>query len=239
MAVDIFDETPIAIPKSERAGIVARQFQRAAEQFRDPPGNGSDFAFSHIVTCGEWLIDAREKGLIADRHADLIAIIDGTASPWDCFYTLAAGGMGKLETQKADGTWKEIGKPAGGYMARLNRGHHDLPPMERYAALCERIASIIEADANTTPNPIKCDSSTRSIHIDGKPFIRGLKEEQFAFVQALADAWPERLSFPKIRKTSIHLKKINQNRLMESLPPKLADIIDSNSQGYLLKLPAR
>ncbi len=170
----VHDETPIQIPRPELAGIFARRFKAAAEQFRRPTpgtrlerlhlGNERYAEYPAVLPgkCGQWLIDANEAGLIGDRHRQLLDLIDwhtqaNTPKPdnRESVYMRCAGNLfidicgghtitGTLRGEDERGRLIiEDARETGGLLPRLDPSHLKLSEVERYAATCEWLASII------------------------------------------------------------------------------------------------
>ncbi|MBL8864820.1 MAG: hypothetical protein JNK93_04590, partial [Planctomycetia bacterium] len=177
----------------------------------------------------------RRDGHIADNRVELAKLIDWYAAaepneldrtPYDLFFDFSGAMFGCLSTKDKAGNLRPFGRtPEGFTMFKLNKGHRDLSALERLAATCEYIADIIEADANTTPKPFKCDPGTRSFYIDDMQPFRGLDEVVFAYIAALAAAWPDPIPFHKVQKTSIHLVGVKESRIKEKLPRQLKPLV--------------
>lgn len=83
---------------------------------------------------------------------------------------------------------------------------------------------------------VRCEPSTRSVFIDGQEIASGLSEDCFHFVEAVAAAYPEPITWRRIR----HLKRIrdqNQDRVKTSLPASLALYLRGSTRGHYFVLP--
>lgn len=82
-----------------------------------------------------------------------------------------------------------------------------------------------------------CDPLDTSIYFDGKPIVRGLDEDVFAYVKALADVWPACIPFREIKKTSIHLESANEGRIKDKLPRQIKPLVKgTKGKGTRLEL---
>jgi hypothetical protein len=173
----VFDQTPLDTLPQEKAGIFARRFLNAAQQFRNPSGKlerlhlgnerYAEFPAGLKEQCGVWLIEAHKLGLIPDAHKELRELIawhvadgskgnpPGRESTYmrcssNLFSDLCGGNMvmGNLRGEDARGRIIfEDSRNSGGLMPRIAVGHLDLPHKERCAATCEWLADLIERAA--------------------------------------------------------------------------------------------
>lgn len=99
----------------------------------------------------------------------------------------------------------------------------------------------LEHEANlrgARPRRVRCDSADSSFWLDGRRVAGGLEDEVFAYVQALADNYPDPISFQQLQDRVPALAGVNQSRLKKKLPAAIGNLITRNSgQGHVLELP--
>jgi hypothetical protein len=87
---------------------------------------------------------------------------------------------------------------------------------------------------------VVCHQSDRSVWLDGQMQWAGLDEDVYAFFVALADAYPDPITFPHMQKRSDMLNGVNQSRLKGKIKKikKLAKLFKPiPGKGYTLVLP--
>lgn len=94
------------------------------------------------------------------------------------------------------------------------------------------------ASAPLGPRRVTYQTSDRSVSLDGVVRATGLPFRQFEFARAIIDAFPEVISFARIRNRPGFAGAQNPTRLVESLPPAVVELIESvPRRGYRLRLP--
>jgi hypothetical protein len=89
------------------------------------------------------------------------------------------------------------------------------------------------------PQRIRCDESDRSVSLDGKRVVGELELAVFRFFRAIADAYPNPISYRAIRARTPGLHGKHSTRdLKDRLPSPLSAWVQSGKHGYFLKLPA-
>lgn len=89
------------------------------------------------------------------------------------------------------------------------------------------------------PPRVRYDAPDRSVWVDGKCLARELDRKQFGFVRALADAYPDPVTWNVIAQSGTGCRGGNQTRVYNSLPPAVRDLVESGSDGYAMCLPAK
>jgi len=175
------DESPIKIPRLEKAGIFARRFQNAAGQFRNPSGKlerllignerYAEYPAGLQEQCGQWIIQANEAGLIPAESKELRQLIAWHAAeeprglphrrgatlarcPLNLFLDVCGGNKitGIFRGKDQCGELViESSRPSGGLMPRIAGGHLELSHGERCAATCEYLADLILRAATPAP----------------------------------------------------------------------------------------
>jgi hypothetical protein len=88
------------------------------------------------------------------------------------------------------------------------------------------------------PTRVRCDSSDRSVSLDGKRLASGLDEDVFAYFVALAERYSNPITFPEMQKMSPDLAGANQSRLKIKIPTKLTALVRTiPNKGHVLLLP--
>ncbi|MBM3982665.1 MAG: hypothetical protein FJ304_20820 [Planctomycetes bacterium] len=98
---------------------------------------------------------------------------------------------------------------------------------------CSHLATEVQQPA---PKRVVCNPSDRSVHLDGNRIAEALTAQGYQFVEAIASAYPDPISFTAIMKGNRHGK--NPTRIYNSLPPVVRRLITSVSgTGYQLTPP--
>jgi hypothetical protein len=114
-----------------------------------------------------------------------------------------------------------------------------------FVQLSDHISQVEEFQRRWTPyiDPppprIRCNDTDRSVWLDGRCIAKELDRKHFGFIRALARAYPDPLTWNRIINSGSGLRGGNQTRFMHNLPRDLKKYVESGSDGYVLRLPAR
>jgi|SRR5262245_9252263 len=166
------------------------------------------------VYCGVLLIEARDKGLIPQTERELLELIAWHCEPDrpkpehseavalrcpDNLFLDVCGGHHVVGIFKgADDRGRAIldgMHECGGLMPRVNPRHLDKPALERYAATCEWLASLLERAA---------DSEDDSAWVPAKMLLAGRFDRFSAITRALRDNPQIRTRKPSPQRLEVH-----------------------------------
>ena len=91
------------------------------------------------------------------------------------------------------------------------------------------------------PKPrVACDPTDRSVWLDGRRVVTDMAPPVFGFFQAVAKAYPDPITYRKMKRTVPGLLGKHPKRdLKDKLPVTLSELVKSGKHGYQLELPPR